>query len=169
MPRTVSETGPPSTYRVHDANHLPALLSAAVLLQTQHLPVAFQVALAPAKTRAQAANATAVYDISKDGVLAANNSAVYKSTDALPYHVANTPDVTRGSSGTGAAATSDSSATGAIAQGQPSATSAAGSSLGELIQVMHSCHRRFCLMTLSLATTRKPYGWIHNTCMADVQ
>ena len=90
---------------------------------------ALQVAIAPAKTRAQAANATAVYDLSKDGVLADNNTAAYKSTDALPFHVANIPDSTTTNTSSGA----DGSMS-AVAQG-PMAISAAAGSLGALIQV----------------------------------
>ena len=103
------------------------LASTKTVPGTSSSRLALQVALAPAKTRAQAANATAVYDLSKDGVLAANNSAAYKSANALPFHVANIPDASNTSSG------ADSSMS-AISQGPPAVSAAAGS-LGALIQV----------------------------------
>ena len=128
--------------------------------------VALQVALAPAKMSAQAANATAVYDLSRAGVVAANNSAAYKSTYALPFHVASTPDATKGSSSTGAAASSDSIATDAIAQGPPAASSAAGSSLGDLIQVRSMPQ---AALSDTLVPSQKPYCLICDTRMAMLQ
>ena len=130
--------------------------------------------MAPAKTREQAANATAVYDMSTNSTPAASNTAPYQSTIPLlrdlPSHATSNPELNNSSYSAKSSAASDSS-TAAVPQGVQAGSSAAGS-LGNLIQVLAlPCHRMFSLTRLlvGIATIHwhRQCSWSCSQCKLD--